>query len=149
MGRGASTITQQLIKNLFLSFDRNMSRKYSELIMTPIIEKMWGKKKILEIYLNLIELAPGIYGVGAAAKHYFNKDIEHVDLVEAAFLASMTPCPHLELTHPARHDAISAWLSDRITKIIYQMSYINAIPRSARPPAVAKIPGIVDNVLTR
>lgn len=91
--RGASTITQQLVKNLFLSTDRTLFRKGQEMLMALAIEKNADKKKILEMYLNVIEYGKGIYGIGNATKYYFNKRPNQVTAREAAFLAMLLPSP--------------------------------------------------------
>jgi len=91
--RGASTITQQLVKNLFLSSDRTLFRKGQEMVMALAIEKHANKKKILETYLNVIEYGKGVYGIGAATKYYFNKRPDQVTAREAAFLAMLLPSP--------------------------------------------------------
>lgn len=91
--RGASTISQQLVKNLFLTPDKNMWRKLKEMGITVYMEKNLSKDKILELYLNVIEYGPGIYGIDAAAKHYFNKKPKELTAKEGAFLAMLLPNP--------------------------------------------------------
>jgi len=87
--RGASTITQQLVKNLYLNRDRTFGRKIKELIMSLMIERYTDKHKILEMYLNVIEYGKGLYGIGAASKYYFNKNPMNLNAREAAFLAML------------------------------------------------------------
>jgi monofunctional biosynthetic peptidoglycan transglycosylase len=91
--RGASTITQQLVKNLFLSTDRTLFRKGQEMIMALAIEKHADKKKILETYLNVIEYGKGLYGIGNATQFYFHKKPNQLTAREAAFLAMLLPSP--------------------------------------------------------
>ena len=91
--RGASTISQQLVKNLFLSREKTMSRKLQELFITWQLEKTLTKEEILELYFNVIELGPGIYGIGPAAGHYFGKRPSELTLLDCAFLASIIPNP--------------------------------------------------------
>lgn len=91
--RGASTLTQQLAKNLYLSTDRTYSRKLKEAILTRRIEKSVPKRRILEIYLNVIEWGDGVYGAEAASRNVFGKSAAHLDAVEAATLAAMIPNP--------------------------------------------------------
>ncbi len=91
--RGASTITQQLAKNLWLSASRNPLRKVKEAILTWQLERRLGKQRILELYLNVVELGPGIYGVEAAARHYFGKSAADLNDDEAAQLAASLPNP--------------------------------------------------------
>ena len=91
--RGASTITQQLTKNLFLSPSRNLIRKAVEAYLAVVTELCLPKRRILEIYLNVVELGPGIYGVGAASQHYFRKRPSELNDAEAALLAAVLPNP--------------------------------------------------------
>jgi len=93
MPRGASTITQQVAKNLWLSPSRNPLRKLKEAILTLELEHYLTKKRILEIYLNVAEFGPGVYGAEAAARHYFNKAADQLSETEAAGLAAGLPKP--------------------------------------------------------
>ena len=98
--RGASTITQQLAKNLFLSESRSFIRKGHEAVYTYFLERDLSKKRILEIYLNVIEWGDGIYGAEAASRNYFKKSASDLTRDEAAFLAAMIPSP-LNIFNPA------------------------------------------------
>ena len=91
--RGASTITQQLAKNLWLSPSRNPLRKVEEAILTWQLERTLPKRRIFELYLNVVELGPGVYGVEAASRRYFGKSAAEVTDVEAAELAASLPSP--------------------------------------------------------
>lgn len=91
--RGASTVTQQLAKNLWLSPSRNPLRKLEEAILTVQLERHLEKRRILEIYLNVVELGPGIYGAEAASRHYFGKPASALSEWEAASLAASLPNP--------------------------------------------------------
>jgi monofunctional biosynthetic peptidoglycan transglycosylase len=91
--RGASTITQQMVKNLYLGQQRTLWRKLYEIILAQKTEKFLKKEKILEIYLNIIEFGPGIYGVQAASHHYFKKTPSELNPRESAFLAMLLPSP--------------------------------------------------------
>ena len=91
--RGASTITQQLAKNLYLSSERSLIRKGQEAIITIFLEQLLTKRRILELYLNEIEWGDGIYGAEAASQHYFHKPVASLNANEAAFLAAMIPNP--------------------------------------------------------
>jgi monofunctional biosynthetic peptidoglycan transglycosylase len=93
MPRGASTITQQLAKNLWLSPSRNPWRKVEEAILTRQLEKHLGKHRILEIYLNVVELGPGVFGAEAAARHYFQTTAGTLGPRQAAELAASLPRP--------------------------------------------------------
>ncbi|HKX84115.1 MAG TPA: biosynthetic peptidoglycan transglycosylase [Pyrinomonadaceae bacterium] len=100
--RGASTVTQQLAKNLYLSEDRNFLRKGREAVYTYFIERDLSKKRILELYLNVIEWGDGVYGAEAAARTYFNKSASGLTREEAAFLAAMIPSP-LNVFNPQKN----------------------------------------------
>ena len=91
--RGASTLSQQLAKNLFLDGDRTLTRKLRELLYTLELERALGKDRILELYLNVVELGPELYGVGAAAEAIFLKRPSALSPKEAAFLAVLLPSP--------------------------------------------------------
>ncbi|MCO6431393.1 MAG: monofunctional biosynthetic peptidoglycan transglycosylase [Deltaproteobacteria bacterium] len=91
--RGASTITQQTAKNLYLSLSRDPFRKIKEAILTKRLEKNLSKTRILELYLNIIELGPGIFGVEEASRHYFGRSVRSISEREAAFLAAIIPAP--------------------------------------------------------
>lgn len=90
---GGSTITQQLAKNLFLTGEKNYLRKGQELIITGLLELFLSKKRILEIYLNSVEWGEGIFGVQAAAEHYFNLPAYALNAQQAALLAAALPAP--------------------------------------------------------
>jgi monofunctional biosynthetic peptidoglycan transglycosylase len=91
--RGASTISQQVAKNLFLWSGRSWVRKGLEVYFTLLIETIWPKERILEVYLNIAEFGPGTYGVQAAAKKFFDKDAARLTRREAATLAAVLPNP--------------------------------------------------------
>jgi monofunctional biosynthetic peptidoglycan transglycosylase len=93
--RGASTITQQLAKNLFLTHRRTLARKLEEAVLTWRLQKLLSKDRVLELYLNVIELGPGIRGVKEAAHIYFGKDVSELTPLESAHLAALAPNPHV------------------------------------------------------
>jgi monofunctional biosynthetic peptidoglycan transglycosylase len=93
--RGGSTISQQLAKNLFLSKDKTLIRKFLEAIITVRIEKTLSKKQILERYLNVVQFGKDIYGVKAASEFYFHKSPNDLDLVESTFLTFLLPSPEV------------------------------------------------------
>ncbi len=93
MSAGGSTITQQLAKNLFLSSHRSYLRKGEEAIITVMIETLWDKQRILTAYLNVAEFGDGIYGIDAAAHHYFDKSAAKLNRDESALLISMLTNP--------------------------------------------------------
>jgi hypothetical protein len=90
---GASTITMQMVKNVLLSHERTLSRKLQELFLTWWVEQSLSKQRIMELYLNVIEFGPGIYGVTNASRHYFGKHPSELTSLEAAMLATMLPSP--------------------------------------------------------
>jgi monofunctional biosynthetic peptidoglycan transglycosylase len=100
--RGASTITQQLAKNLYLSEERSILRKAHEAAITYCLERELSKKRILEIYLNVIEWGDGVYGAEAAARTYFKKSASGLNASEAAFLAAIVPSP-LNVFNPTKN----------------------------------------------
>ncbi len=93
VSRGGSTITMQLVKNLYISKSKNPVRKINELVLAMDMEKKLSKERILEIYLNVVEWGDGIFGVTAASRHYFRKEPRSLGAEEAAFLAAILPNP--------------------------------------------------------
>lgn len=93
LGRGASTITQQLVKNLFLTTSRSVVRKGAEFALAPVAELVLPKRRILELYLNIIEWGPGIYGAEAASRHYYGIPASRLNREQAARLAAVIPNP--------------------------------------------------------
>ncbi len=91
--RGASTITQQVVKNLFLGQEKSLGRKIKEVVLSVQLEETLKKSEILEIYLNIAEWGEGLFGVGAAAQFYFKKDPSDLTAKEGAFLAMLLPSP--------------------------------------------------------
>lgn len=91
--RGASTISQQVVKNAFLWHGRSWGRKALEALLTPVVELTWSKRRILEVYLNIAEFDEGVFGVHAAARHYFNVGPESLSAAQAARLAMVLPAP--------------------------------------------------------
>lgn len=90
---GGSTITQQLAKNLFLSGQRSLWRKGQEAVITLMLEALWSKRRILEVYLNVIEWGDGVFGCAAATRHYFQEPVNALTFPQSAHLASMIPSP--------------------------------------------------------
>jgi monofunctional biosynthetic peptidoglycan transglycosylase len=110
--RGASTISQQVAKNVFLWQQRSYIRKALEVYFTFMIEWVWGKRRILEVYLNVIEMGEGIYGVEAASRVYFKKPAARLTRSESAQIAACLPNPKKYTVKPiSRHVVIrSAWI---------------------------------------
>lgn len=117
--RGASTITQQTAKNVFLWPARTYTRKAFELYFTTMIEVTWSKRRIMEVYLNVIEMGDGLYGAEAASQKYFHKPAAELTRGEAALIAAALPNPRLR--NPA---APSAYMLRRQAKILDLMSKI-------------------------
>ncbi|SMX41461.1 Penicillin-binding protein 2D [Octadecabacter ascidiaceicola] len=91
--RGGSTISQQVVKNVYLWQGRSWLRKSLEALMTPLVEAIWSKERILEVYLNVAEFDDGVFGVEAAAVHYFGVQAADLSAVQAARLAAILPSP--------------------------------------------------------
>jgi len=93
--RGASTISMQLVKNVFLTREKTMARKLEEILLVYILENNYlvSKDRMLEVYLNIIEWGPNVYGIGEASRFYFNKKPNQLTLSESLFLASIIPSP--------------------------------------------------------
>ncbi len=121
--RGASTISQQVAKNVFLWQHGGYFRKGLEAYFTFMIEKLWNKKRILETYLNVAEMGPGIFGVQAAAKTYFNKNAKDLTRVEAAQIIACLPNPKLYTVKP-----LSSYVANRYDDIMRQMNNLAGDP---------------------
>ncbi len=102
LARGGSTISQQLVKNAFLTQRRSLDRKIQEAVLTWRLEQRLDKRQILERYLNVIELGPRVFGIGAAARYWFNEPASFLTLHQAAFLAAMTSEP-TSMSRRVRH----------------------------------------------
>lgn len=116
--RGASTITQQVAKNVFLWPDRNWSRKAAELYFALLIEVVWSKERIMEVYLNVAELGDGVFGAEAAAQKYFKKPAADLTTHQAAAIAAILPSPK-------KYSAVqpSEYVQNRIEWIKKQMFF--------------------------
>ncbi len=113
--RGASTITQQLVKNLFLTTSRSAVRKGIEFTLVPLAEHILGKRRILELYLNVIEWGPGVYGAEAAAQYYYGISAARVNRDQGARLAAILPAPLRR--KPARMNDYSALILERMQQM--------------------------------
>jgi monofunctional biosynthetic peptidoglycan transglycosylase len=120
---GGSTLTQQLAKNLFLSPQRSLLRKGQEALITLMIEALWDKKRIFEVYLNVIEWGNGVFGAEAAARHYYQTSAARLTPRQAARLAAMTPNPRYYDTH--RKSPALAYKTTRI---------LSGMPSAQLPP---------------
>jgi monofunctional biosynthetic peptidoglycan transglycosylase len=124
--RGASTITQQLAKNLWLSPSRNPLRKGKEALLTWQLERALSKRRILELYLNVVEFGPGVYGAGAASRRYFGKAAAELDDNEAAQLAAGLPNPaawHPGVSHPAYRRHVAS-IERRMSRAVFLLKQI-------------------------
>lgn len=121
--RGASTITQQLAKNLYLSTDKSVIRKIREYLIARRLENQLGKKRIFELYLNVIEFGPGIFGVQAAASNFFNKNVSRLNLEEMVRLTAVIPKPLKEA--PTCNSSWINWKAGWILDTLLRYKYIN------------------------
>jgi monofunctional glycosyltransferase len=113
--RGASTITQQLVKNLFFGTGRSYLRKGAELALVPVAELVLGKKRILELYLNLVEWGPGVYGAEAACRYHYKTSARNIGRDPAARLAAVLPAPLKR--RPERMERYSAIIQNRMRQM--------------------------------
>jgi monofunctional biosynthetic peptidoglycan transglycosylase len=125
--RGASTISQQVAKNVFLWQGRTWIRKGLEVYFTFLIELFWGKKRILEVYLNEAEMGKGIFGIEAASQKYFRKPASKLTRSEAAMIASSLPNPKRYTVKPA-----SVYVSRKYPWVVRQMNNLEDDPEIAR-----------------
>ena len=162
--RGGSTITQQVAKNVFLSREKTISRKAKEFVLARRMDDALSKSRILELYLNAVELGPMIYGVGHASSYYFGKSPSALTVRESAFLVSMLPGP--KVYNPYRKLDRVVRRSDRIlrrmfaAKMITEAEYNAALAESpniaglerkvektlAAPPPEEKIPAAIPEI---
>jgi len=136
--RGASTITQQTAKNLFLSREKTVTRKLEELYLAKRMEQELTKGRILELYLNIVELGPMVYGIGHGARYYFDKPASSLTPRECSFLAAMLPGPQ-RVYNPYRH-------LDRVLKrsdmILGQLRQRGVLSEAEYRRALAETPDI-------
>ncbi|WCM43436.1 monofunctional biosynthetic peptidoglycan transglycosylase [Flavobacterium sp. CBA20B-1] len=118
--KGGSTISQQTAKNVFLWPGRSYLRKGLEAYFTVLIEIVWGKERIMEVYLNSIEMGNGIYGIEAASQHWFNKSAKNLTKAEAAAIAAILPNPRV---YKAKNS--SRYIERRKNAIKRQMNFYN------------------------
>ena len=121
--RGASTISQQVAKNVFLWQGRSWVRKGLEVYFTFMIEVFWGKKRIMQVYLNVIEMGNGIFGIEMAAQLYFNKPAKNLTKLEAAMIAACLPNPKQFKVKP-----LSSYVAYRAKVIMQQMNNLQTDP---------------------
>lgn len=121
--KGASTISQQVAKNVFLWQGRSWFRKGLEVYFTFMIELLWGKNRIMEMYLNVSEMGPGIFGIEAAAQSYFKKPAKKLTRQEAAMIASCMPNPKKFTVKP-----LSRYVANRYPWVMRQMAFLQNDP---------------------
>jgi monofunctional biosynthetic peptidoglycan transglycosylase len=120
--KGGSTISQQTAKNVFLWQGRSYLRKGLEAYFTVLIEIIWGKERIMEVYLNSIEMGDGVYGAQAATQHWYRKDASSLTMTQAAGIAAILPNPR-----KYRASSSSSYINNRKTKIVRIMRHIGKI----------------------
>ena len=113
--RGASTLTQQLVKNLFFGTGRSVLRKGAEFTLVPVAELVLGKRRILELYLNVVEWGPGVYGADAAARYHYQASARNLNREQAARLAAILPSPLRR--RPTRMNHYSALIQERMRQM--------------------------------
>ena len=134
---GGSTITQQVAKNLFLTREKTLIRKVKELVLARRMDDALSKSRILELYLNVVEFGPMVYGVGHAARYYFGKPPSSLTVRESAFLASMLPGP--KVYNPYRKMDRVMKRSDRILR---RMVAARMISREEYDAAIREVPNL-------
>ena len=141
---GGSTVTQQLVKNVFLRRDKTLARKLEELVLAWAVEQALPKERILELYLNVIEFGPEVWGFAAAARHYFDRDADALTPLEVAFLATLMPAPHEGPTYRRRgRSNTRGWWPDRLRVLLERLvehgGFIDASEAEAYGPYVVAL----------
>jgi len=135
--RGASTITMQLARNLFLGRERTLARKFQEVFLTWRLESALSKDRILEIYLNIVEMGPGVYGFPEAASYYFGTGLDRLEPRQMAFLVTILPGPRLYHRFFEAGE-VPAWWESGIDLLLRAASRRGAIPREAAEAACGR-----------
>lgn len=149
--RGASTISQQVVKNLFYSHERSLERKFKELLTTFYLEKYLTKNEILEIYLNIIQFGDKLYGIGPATEFYFEKEADELKVNEAAYLAMLLPSP-VRYSQSFFEQKVSEYGRSTINSILHKLSVVKVVKKSElkalqSEPLVFESQGVVDLIL--
>ena len=118
--RGASTITQQVVRNVFLTKEKSLWRKFKELILATRLDRSVGKRRVLEVYLNIAEWGPGIFGIGAASQYYFGKHPSQLGAREGAFLAMLLPSP-VRYSQSFRQKQLTRYAGRTVESILSKM----------------------------
>ncbi len=138
LARGASTITQQAAKNLFLSREKTVNRKIKEIYLAKRMEQKLTKERILELYLNVVELGPMVYGIGHGAHYYFDKQSSALTPRECAFLAAMLPGPQ-KVYNPYQHLDRVLKRSDMVLRLLREQGVLT---QAEYRQAMAEVPDI-------
>jgi len=136
--RGGSTITQQLVKNVFLSPTKSIQRKIIEGFLAAKVEKTYTKKVILERYVNVIEFGKNIYGIKQAARHYFNKSPSQLNVLESAFLVYLVPSPK-KYSKVFYNKQLTPYSRKRIKTLVRKLKLFKKISQDEHDVAVSKI----------
>ena len=135
--RGASTLTQQVVKNVYLTQEKTVTRKFREILWAGELEKSLSKSQILCFYLNMAEWAPGIYGIKGAARHYFQKPAAELTAKESAFLAMLLPSPWRYHIYYVTKE-ITPWAQKRIERILTVMNKMGYLDENEYQGALAE-----------
>jgi membrane peptidoglycan carboxypeptidase len=133
---GASSITMQMVKNVLLYREKTLARKLQELFLTWHVEHVLTKDRILEIYFNVIEYGPGLYGIGPAARHFFGKSAKDLTPTEAAFFSSILPSPK-ERYKQYCQGTLTRWTTGKIERILALMLAREKITQEEYDKAIA------------
>ncbi len=133
--RGASTITQQVVRNVFLSKEKTLWRKAKELVLAVRLDRKVSKNRILEIYLNIAEWGPGIFGIGEASRYYFDKHPADLTAREGAFLAMLLPSPR-RYSQSFRERRLSPYARRTVESILFKMARASMITEELRDAAL-------------
>ena len=136
--RGASTITQQLIKNIYLTHERSLWRKAKEAFLALLVERVLSKKKILELYLNVIEYGKGVYGISNASMRYFGKPARNLTVREGAFLAVLLPDPK-RYSQSFRKRELSKFITEGIQDVLKKMKVAGYLSEQELEVAIKNI----------
>lgn len=137
--RGASTITQQVVRNVFLDKDKNLYRKVKELVMSVMLERYANKQRILEVYLNIAEWGDSVYGIGPAARLYFKKTPAALTAKEGAFLAMLLPSPQRYAASYRRRE-MTPFANKSVERILTKMVQAGFITKDhARDEACSRL----------
>lgn len=137
LGRGASTITQQLVKNLYLNSNRSLIRKFNELILALILEKKVSKRWILEQYVNLVEFGPNVHGIREASKKYFNKSPDQLSYKDGAFLAMLLPSP-VKYSESYDEKKLTEFAKEKIESILSKLVLAQIITKEEKNTELLK-----------